>query len=228
MARQQPGYLGHESARGEDLEHHGLLLGRPRRRCRLEAGRRAPRRPGARPGDVVRRLHRPGRDGRPRLLLAMTRARRTAGDAAGARRGPADRDRTPPAARRTQGAVRRAATSTTPGCPSSRRARSWSSFALGAETDAEWASFVRRYRKEMSTPAARHLLDLLAAWSQHLVVLSRLLLRGRDALPPLGPARPAGRARRRPGLRGTVSRDRTPARQQRPAPTRWSSSERSE
>lgn len=40
------------------------------------------------------------------------------------------------------------------------------SFALGAETDAEWARFTRRYRKEMSTPAARHLLDLLAALSQ--------------------------------------------------------------
>jgi len=35
-----------------------------------------------------------------------------------------------------------------------------------AETDADWRSFVRAYRKEMSTPEARHLLDLLAAWSQ--------------------------------------------------------------
>jgi uncharacterized protein YeaO (DUF488 family) len=39
------------------------------------------------------------------------------------------------------------------------------SFALSAETDAEWATFVRRYRKEMSTPAARHLLELLAELS---------------------------------------------------------------
>ena len=38
--------------------------------------------------------------------------------------------------------------------------------ALRAETDAEWARFVRGYRKEMSTPQARHLLDLLAAWSR--------------------------------------------------------------
>ncbi len=38
--------------------------------------------------------------------------------------------------------------------------------ALGATTDKEWDSFVRGYRKEMSTPAARHLLDLLAALSR--------------------------------------------------------------
>ena len=40
------------------------------------------------------------------------------------------------------------------------------SFALNAETDAQWTAFTRRYRKEMSTPAARHLLDLVAALSQ--------------------------------------------------------------
>ena len=39
------------------------------------------------------------------------------------------------------------------------------SFALAAETDAEWAVFTRRYRKEMSTPGARHLLDLLVTLS---------------------------------------------------------------
>jgi uncharacterized protein YeaO (DUF488 family) len=38
--------------------------------------------------------------------------------------------------------------------------------ALRAETDEEWARFVRAYRKEMSTPPARHLLDLVAAWSR--------------------------------------------------------------
>jgi uncharacterized protein YeaO (DUF488 family) len=38
-------------------------------------------------------------------------------------------------------------------------------FALSAETDAQWATFTRRYRKEMSTPAARHLLGLLAELS---------------------------------------------------------------
>ena len=37
--------------------------------------------------------------------------------------------------------------------------------ALAARTDREWAAFVRAYRKEMATPQARHLLDLLAAWS---------------------------------------------------------------
>ena len=37
--------------------------------------------------------------------------------------------------------------------------------ALAARTDAEWATFTRRYRKEMLTPAARHLLDLLATLS---------------------------------------------------------------
>jgi uncharacterized protein YeaO (DUF488 family) len=37
--------------------------------------------------------------------------------------------------------------------------------ALKAESDAEWRAFVRRYRKEMSAPAAARLLDLLAALS---------------------------------------------------------------
>ena len=37
--------------------------------------------------------------------------------------------------------------------------------ALAAETDKEWQAFVRAYRKEMATPAARHLLELLAALS---------------------------------------------------------------
>ncbi len=37
--------------------------------------------------------------------------------------------------------------------------------ALGAQTEAEWSAFVRAYRKEMSTPAARHLLDLVAQLS---------------------------------------------------------------
>jgi uncharacterized protein YeaO (DUF488 family) len=34
--------------------------------------------------------------------------------------------------------------------------------ALSADSEAEWAAFTRAYRKEMSQPAARHLLDLLA------------------------------------------------------------------
>jgi uncharacterized protein YeaO (DUF488 family) len=37
--------------------------------------------------------------------------------------------------------------------------------ALAAETDAEWRAFVRRYRKELSSPDAGRLLDLLAALS---------------------------------------------------------------
>lgn len=37
--------------------------------------------------------------------------------------------------------------------------------AQAAETDAEWRSFTRKYRKEMSAPAAARLLDLLAALS---------------------------------------------------------------
>ena len=38
--------------------------------------------------------------------------------------------------------------------------------ALAARTDREWAAFVRAYRKEMARPQARHLLDVLAAWSR--------------------------------------------------------------
>lgn len=33
-------------------------------------------------------------------------------------------------------------------------------------TDRRWATFTRRYRAEMATPAARHLLELLAAMSR--------------------------------------------------------------
>ena len=34
--------------------------------------------------------------------------------------------------------------------------------ALDAQTDAEWSAVARAYRNEMSAPAPRHLLDLLA------------------------------------------------------------------
>jgi uncharacterized protein YeaO (DUF488 family) len=37
--------------------------------------------------------------------------------------------------------------------------------AMAAHTDKEWQAFRRAYRKEMSTPAARHLLELLAELS---------------------------------------------------------------
>lgn len=39
--------------------------------------------------------------------------------------------------------------------------------ALAAETTAEWAAFVRRYRKEMGEAEPRRTLDLLAALSHH-------------------------------------------------------------
>ena len=38
--------------------------------------------------------------------------------------------------------------------------------ALSAETDADWAAFVRKYRAEMATPENDRTLDLLAALSQ--------------------------------------------------------------
>lgn len=37
--------------------------------------------------------------------------------------------------------------------------------AQAAESDAEWQAFARKYRKEMSTPSAGRLLELLAALS---------------------------------------------------------------
>ncbi|HEX7071553.1 MAG TPA: DUF488 family protein [Rhodothermales bacterium] len=37
--------------------------------------------------------------------------------------------------------------------------------ALGSKSDKDWAKFVRAYRKEMSTPEAKHALGLLAALS---------------------------------------------------------------
>ena len=36
-----------------------------------------------------------------------------------------------------------------------------------AETPAEWAAFLRKYRAEMAAPDASHALELLAALSQH-------------------------------------------------------------
>lgn len=38
--------------------------------------------------------------------------------------------------------------------------------ALGAESEAQWASFARRYRAEMRAPEKSRLLDLLAALSK--------------------------------------------------------------
>ncbi len=38
---------------------------------------------------------------------------------------------------------------------------------LQATTDAQWATFVKRYRTEMSSPQNSRTLDLLAALSQH-------------------------------------------------------------
>jgi len=38
--------------------------------------------------------------------------------------------------------------------------------AQAARTDHEWAAFVRAYRREMGRPEARHLLEVLAAWSR--------------------------------------------------------------
>jgi len=37
--------------------------------------------------------------------------------------------------------------------------------ALAAETDHEWSAFVRAFRRELATPAARHAVELLAALS---------------------------------------------------------------
>lgn len=36
---------------------------------------------------------------------------------------------------------------------------------LGAETDAQWSKFVRKYKSEMATPEAKHDIALLAALS---------------------------------------------------------------
>ncbi len=38
---------------------------------------------------------------------------------------------------------------------------------LGAESDRQWAAFARKYRAEMSAPAASQSLDVLAALSHH-------------------------------------------------------------
>ena len=50
-------------------------------------------------------------------------------------------------------------------------------------TPDRWRQFARRYRKEMGEPAARHLLDTLAASVASVKFLDGLLLRGGSALP---------------------------------------------
>jgi len=40
-------------------------------------------------------------------------------------------------------------------------------FAHAAKTETQWKAYGRRYRKEMSAPERRRLLDLLAALSKH-------------------------------------------------------------
>ena len=47
--------------------------------------------------------------------------------------------------------------------PSAENVRS----ALAAQSDKEWAAFVRKYKAEMAAPDAARTLDLLAALSQH-------------------------------------------------------------
>jgi uncharacterized protein YeaO (DUF488 family) len=37
----------------------------------------------------------------------------------------------------------------------------------GAQTEAQWSRFARKYRAEMAAPAASHALDLLALLSRH-------------------------------------------------------------
>lgn len=39
--------------------------------------------------------------------------------------------------------------------------------ALRATSDRDWSAFSKAYRKEMSRPAASHVLDMLSALSQH-------------------------------------------------------------
>jgi uncharacterized protein YeaO (DUF488 family) len=39
--------------------------------------------------------------------------------------------------------------------------------ALAAETPAQWAKFIKKYRTEMSTPENTHAIELLAALSHH-------------------------------------------------------------
>jgi hypothetical protein len=56
-------------------------------------------------------------------------------------------------------------------------------------TEARWKKFVRDYRREMSQPAPRQLIELLArpfAWRR---LFGRLLLRARGSLPQIGPER---------------------------------------
>ena len=64
-----------------------------------------------------------------------------------------------------------------------------------AQDEKDWTAFARQYRKEMASPGKARVLDLLAALSHHAELLGRLLLRGRGALPPLGVAQTARRAR---------------------------------
>ena len=66
-----------------------------------------------------------------------------------------------------------------------------------AATPAQWQGFVRKYRSEMAAPENARTIALLAALSHQTDFSRRLLLRGRDPLPPLGAAGSAAGGRRR-------------------------------
>ncbi len=74
-----------------------------------------------------------------------------------------------------------------------------------AETPAQWAAFTKKYRAEMAEPAASQIARPAGRAVEDRRLLSRLLLRGRSALPPLGAARFARRSRRRDCLNRAVS-----------------------
>jgi uncharacterized protein YeaO (DUF488 family) len=48
----------------------------------------------------------------------------------------------------------------------------------GAQTQAQWAAFRKKYRMEMACPDARHAIELRATLSHHTKFSRRLLLRG--------------------------------------------------
>ena len=141
-----------------------------------------------------RRWHRRGRDwdgDNPDARLASFGSAPVASEG----RRPAHRHGAAAAARACRRRNSRRRTGTTSGCRISAPSEATVKLGQKAETDAEWKAFARRYAKEMSSPSMQPGARPARGAVAHGGFFGRLLLRGRIALPPLGPAPTACRTR---------------------------------
>ena len=174
------------------------------RRSRTVNGNTPPWTPVAMPGrsrigrrcrsrDVGRRAS------RVRAGARHERSHRSSRQPPNAQRRHENRHRPASTARRAEGGIRRAELVRRL-VPEPRAQRRDHHHGQQAETPAQWAAFVRRYKAEMNEPAARHDLALLASALALGKLLGRVLLRARRSLSSVGAEAAAGRSWRGPRL----------------------------